>query len=303
MANGEGEIGLPAAVAALQGGASALTAVERGIGVVEADPSIHSVGRGGIPNLLGEVECDAAIMNGRTLQVGVVGALQGYLNAISVARQVMERLPHAVLAGDGARRFAAEIGARKADMVTEEARAFHRQWLEKHLSDERLAAWPEGPLAEYAWITAKSVMAKGTTIYLALDEQGRMAGGTSTSGWAGKYPGRLGDSPIIGAGLYVDERYGACGCTHTGEMTIRLSTAHAVVQSMKHGATVEEACRDAAQEIVDLKEGFLGPVAIHAIDAKGNAHAVSTRDLGEKIKYCVWFEGTSQPECRRTPAL
>jgi len=215
----------------------------------------------------------------------------------------MEHLPHAVIVGDGAQRFAKEIGATPADMVTDEARSSHKRWLQKNVSKKRLSCWPEGPLAEYAWMTSKSVAAKGTTVYLAVDKQGQMAGGTSTSGWAGKYPGRLGDSSIIGAGVYVDQRYGACACTHTGEMTIRMNTAHSVVHSMKRGAAIDEACRDAAQELLDLKKGFLGPVAIHAIDPRGEFFAVSTKDLGEKIGYCIWSEGMAEPDRGRTMAM
>ena len=123
-------------------------------------------------------------------------------------------------------------------------------------------------------------MAKGTTVLLCINKQGQLAGGTSTSGWAHKYPGRLGDSPVIGAGLYVDQRYGACACTHTGEMTIRAGTARAVVAAMRFGLSVEEACHEAMADMARLREGFLGSVVIHALSPQGETCVLSTHDFG-----------------------
>ena len=219
LTNDEGQIGLGAAIAALARGHTGLDAIEAGIRVVEADPAVRSVGRGGAPNILGQMECDASIMDGATLRAGAVGALQGYLHAISVARQVMEQLPHVMLVGDGAARFAREIGAAEAEMLTPQAHQDYYAWLRQHLPPEVRENLAAAPLAPYTWPEAAAQnIARGTTTWLAIDAQGNLAGGVSTSGWAYKYPGRLGDSPIIGAGLYVDNRYGGCACTHTGEM-------------------------------------------------------------------------------------
>ena len=213
LMNGEGRVGMDAAVLALEAGKSALDVVEAGIRPVEADPAVRTVGFGGYPNLAGVVECDAAIMDGVTRECGSVGALSGYLHAIQVARQVMERLPHVMLVGDGAARFAAEVGATEAEMLSEESEVWHRQRQSARLAN---ALNGREALAAFCWPKDGLHTARGTTVLLCRDKEGRLAGGTSTSGWAHKYPGRLGDSPIIGAGLYVDQRYGACACTHTG---------------------------------------------------------------------------------------
>ena len=296
LVNREGRSGVEAARTALLRHSTALDAVERGIRDVEADPEIHSVGLGGAPNLQGEIECDAAIMDGETLQAGAVGALKGYLHAISAARKVMERLPHNFLVGEGAARFCREIGAEEAVMLTNEAAAAHKRWIEKHVPPDLLPDWPETPLAEFSWAATAGHAHRGTTIFLAIDEQGNIAGGSSTSGWARKYPGRLGDTPIIGAGLYVDNRYGACACTHTGEMAIRAATAHSVVQFLRNGDSIEDACRRAALDLAYLKGGCLGPVVIHAINNLGIPCVVTTEELPDDIAYYHWTLGASDFE-------
>jgi L-asparaginase len=297
LTNCEGGAGMSAARATLEQGGSALAAVEQGIRVVEADVSIRSVGRGGAPNLLGEMECDAAIMDGRTLLAGSVGALKDYLHAISVARAVMERLPHVMLVAEGAARFAREIGAEVADLLTAEARRDHEQWLSTHVAPDVLRRWPDVPLAPYAWESGKDYASGGTVVFLVRDRQGDNAAGTSTSGWARCYPGRLGDSPIIGAGLYADRRFGACGCTHVGEMTIRAATSRSVVQYMKTGSSVLEACQEAIRDLADLQGGELGPVVIHALDFYGNPCVLATHELGKLSSYWHWQEDMAEPVC------
>lgn len=305
LANGEGRVGIPAAIEALAEG-SALDSVEAGIRVVESDPRVRSVGVGGAPNILGEMECDAAIMCGATLRTGAVGALKRYVNAISVARQVMERTPHVMIVGEGAARFAREIGAERGRLLTGEARADYDKWLRRHVSASVRARLPRADLAplirrpgaERRGSRTKRVAAAfthGTVDFLVRTASGSMAGGISTSGWSYKYPGRLSDSCVIGAGLYVDDRYGAVACTHTGEMIIRAGVARAVVAYMKKGASVEEACREAFDDLRSLNGGCLGPVIVHALDRRGQAFALTTgRDGG--IPYWLWTDGMSKPE-------
>jgi beta-aspartyl-peptidase (threonine type) len=300
LANCVGGVGFQAAVRTLLQGGNALAAVEAGICVVEADPGIHSVGLGGRPNLLGQVECDAAIMDGRTLQAGSVGALRGYRHAITVARGVMERLPHVLLVGQGAERFALEIGAEAANMVTSGSLHEHQRWLQTHISAATEPGWPDVPLASHAWTSAQSLRLRGTTCFLAIDEHGDIAGGASSSGWAGKYPGRVGDSGIIGAGLYVDNGSGGCGCTHSGEMTIRAGTGKSVVLYLKTRVSVREACVKAAADLRRLETGYLGPVIIHAVDRHGSPCVLSTEDLGDDMWYYYWQEGMAARE--RAPA-
>jgi L-asparaginase len=302
LANGEGQVGVAPAIEKLRGGDSALDAIEHGIRAVESDTRIRTVGKGGDPNLLGEVECDAAIMDGKDLRAGAVGALQGYLHAISVARCVMEQLPHVLVVGAGAARFAQESGAQAERLLTDTIRADHEHWLAEHVPARQLDRWPHGPLLPHVWKSAREHAAKGTTVFLARDGAGNLAGGASTSGWSHKYPGRLGDSAIIGAGLYVDNRYGACGCTHTGEMAIRAATARSVVLYMKRGASVSQACHEALDDLRGLHGGHLGPLVMHAIDSDGVPYVLSTHDLGERIVYCHWTEEMPRMDCAR-PAV
>jgi L-asparaginase len=297
LTNSVGGVGMPAALAALRAGRPALDVVEAGIRPVEQDPTVNSVGRGGWPNLLGEVELDACIMDGRTLETGAVGAVRGFLHPISIARQVMETLPHVFLVGEGAARFAAECGAETGENLTAESRAEWEKWLQEHIPREVRARWPDVPLVEWARLAADPETAGGTTVFLVKDAAGEIAAGVSTSGWAFKYPGRLGDSPVIGAGCYADNRYGAAACTGMGEFTIRAGTARAIVLYMKLGATVQEAVHEAIADLRSLKRRYRGGVTIHAIDRDGQPYVTSVRHEGE-IKYWLWAVGMEMPEER-----
>jgi len=299
LANCEGGVGMKAAREVLERGGSAMDAVEAGIRVVEADVSIDSVGRGGAPDLLGVVSCDAAVMDGATGRAGAVGNLRGFLHAISVARQVMERLPHVLLVSEGAGRFAREIGAERAEMLTEEARARYERWMAERVPAEVRAKLSSADLVQLAWESSREMTAGGTVVFLGLDGNGDIAAGTSTSGWAQRHPGRLGDSSIVGAGLYADNRYGACGCTHVGEMTIRACTARSVVQYMKVGASVREACLEAVRDLRALKGGYLGPVVIHAIDRQGEPCVVSTGPVVKGLDYFHWDGSAGDIRMRR----
>jgi L-asparaginase / beta-aspartyl-peptidase len=303
LTNCEAAYGVDAAVKALLETGSGLDAIEQGIRPVEADVRVDSVGRGGSPNLLGEMECDAAMMDGTTLMAGSVGALKDYLHAISVARAVMTRLPHVMLVGEGAHRFAAEMGAEKAEMLTDEARQRHGRWLREHVPPGVLAKWPDVPLAPFAWESGKEYGAGGTVVYLVRDAKGNISAGTSTSGWAQSYPGRLGDSPIIGAGLYADSHYGAAACTHTGEMTVRCSTAHSVVLYMRKGASVQEACHEAMDDLLALQGGQIGAVVVHGMDFYGNICVLTSHDVGEKASYYHWRDDTGAIEHRQAEVV
>jgi len=296
LTNSEGSVGIRTAIDTLAKKGCALDAVEAGIRVVELDPKVRSVGFGGAPNVLGEVECDAAIMCGASLRTGAVGALKNYFHAISVARHVMERTLHVMLVGEGAEIFAGEIGEKKGNLLSREAKEDYECWLKDHISAEDLSKWPDTQLAQLIPSSTNSSTIHGTTVFLVRANDGNLAGGVSTSGWAYKYPGRVGDSAIIGAGLYVDNRYGAVACTHTGEMTIRAGTSRSIIAYIKKGATLEEACHEALEDLGALKGGHLGPVVIHAIDTTGRPYVVSSGL--ENIHYWVWKEGMEQPECR-----
>lgn len=301
LANSEGGAGMPVAQEALESNRPALDVVELGIKPVELDPRVRSVGVGGWPNLLGQMELDASIMDGDTLRVGAVGALRGFLHPISVARRVMTELPHVFLVGEGAARFAAEQGAEKGEILTDLAREEWETWLQKNIPPEVWAKWPNVPLAEWARLTADPETAHGTTTFLVQDGAGNIAAGVSTCGWAWKYPGRLGDSPVIGAGSYADNRYGAAACTGTGELAIRAGTARSIVLYMKLGMSVEEACHEAMDDLRALEQDYKGALTIHAIDARGKPYVVAI-GRERKSRYWLWMEGMDAPQ-ERTAAV
>ncbi|MEN8171900.1 MAG: N(4)-(beta-N-acetylglucosaminyl)-L-asparaginase [Chloroflexota bacterium] len=277
VSSDNGMVGIEEAVRVLKTGGTAIDAVEAGIRLVEANPDDHTVGYSGYPNLLGEVELDASIMNGRTLESGAVGAVKNYLHPISIARKVMENLPHVLLVGDGAARFAAEMGFHQQDLLTDEAHAIWSKRLQKdmpadtfnHLQEQR-------ELREWVRLATDPERAKGTVNFIAQDAHGDIACGVSTSGWAWKYPGRLGDSPIIGAGNYADNRYGAAACTGMGEMAMRGATAHSIVFYMKMGYSLKEAGKQAMEDLNDLGGQFLSAMRIITLDKDGNHAAFSS---------------------------
>ncbi len=288
-------VGMKEAMDVLRSGGSVCDAVETGVRAVESDPQEHSVGYSGYPNLLGQVELDAAIMDGRTLTTGAVGALQGYEHPISVARRVMEKLPHVFLVGEGAARFAREMGFEPRELLTEEVirevweRRMGRPMTPEALQEvsARTDLWKDIPyLISPEWST-------GTTNLIAQDDRGNLCVGTSTSGWQMRYPGRLGDSPVIGAGLYADSRYGAAACTGTGEMAIRACTAHSVICYLREGAGAEEAGRRAMLDLNHLGGRYISRMNIVVLDGAGHHAAFSSRP-GEIYLYMT--DSMSEPE-------
>ena len=297
VTNNEGWPGVSRTVQALAAGDRAIDAVEAGIRLVEADERVRTVGRGGWPNILGEVELDAAIMDGDTRRSGAVGALQGFAHPISIARAVLERLPHELLAGGGAARFARDIGAREADNLIDDSAAAWRLWVDENVPAEERSRWPDVALDAHCRRAVDPERGRDTTVFLALDANGSIASGVSTSGWAWKHPGRLGDSPVIGAGSYADSRYGAAACTGAGEMAIRCSTARSIVLCMKMGMDVEEAVNEAARDLASLEGGLVSRVTVHAIDAAGNCSVVAVNST-EPLHYWLWRGGDGTPSRR-----
>ncbi len=294
VASTNGRVGIQAAVDILKSGGSAIDAVEAGTRLVEANPDDHSVGYNGWPNILGELELDASIMDGRSLMSGAVGAMKGYPYAISVARKMMDTLPHVLLVGEGAARFAAEMGCESwEEMLTDTVRQVWQRGVHKAIGNDdvsqiaqrtdlhKLVQMATDP--EYTW---------GTVNFMAQDGNGDICCGVSTSGWSWKYPGRLGDSPIIGAGNYADNRYGAAACTGMGEMAIRASTAHSLVFYMKTGLDVAEAGKQAMEDLNDLDGRFLSTMNLIAMDTEGN-HVGYTNVPGRTYIY----QTADMPEC------
>lgn len=290
VASANGAIGIPVAREILEAGGSALDAVEAATKVVEDDPSDHTVGTGGFPNLIGVVELDASIVDGTTRRAGAVGALAGYRHPISVARAVMERLPHVLIVGEGAARFASEIGAETAELLTPEAEAVWRDGLEGRTPEDLVGATM---LHRLTHLVADPERAAGTVDVLARDQAGRLASAVSTSGWAWKYPGRLGDTPVIGAGNYADDRFGAAACTGWGELAIRAGTARQVIAALEAGRRVGDAARTAIEDLFHMDSGGAPPLMHLIALAADGTHAGATTKPG--ATYAYWTEGMAEP--------
>ncbi len=258
--------GLPANEKAwdvLAKGGRALDAVEQGVRVVEADPGITSVGYGGRPDREGHVTLDACIMD-ETGNAGSVAFLQDIMHPISVARGVMEDTPHVMLVGEGALQFARERGLPQEDLLTEKSRADWQEWLKTAQYDP----WspPKDP--------TEGQTNHDTISMLAMDRSGNLSGSCTTSGLAYKMHGRVGDSPIIGASLFVDNEVGAACATGVGEEVMKTLGSFLIVELMRQGASPQEACEEGIRRILtrhenldDVQVGYL------AIDKTGRVGA------------------------------
>ena len=223
----------------LTAGGSALDAAETGVRVTEADPRVRTVGLGGRPDRDGVVTLDAALMD-HTGRCGSVAALEGFVHPISIARRVMEVTPHVMLVGTGAREFALAEGFSATELLLPEVREEYETWLR------------DNP----GYRPPINVENHDTIGLLTLDQQGQLAAACTTSGAAYKYHGRVGDSPLIGAGLYVDGEVGAATATGWGEAVIRACGSFLVVELMRQGYTPEEACRLAVERVIDKNPDY-----------------------------------------------
>ncbi|MCK9398369.1 MAG: N(4)-(beta-N-acetylglucosaminyl)-L-asparaginase [Bacteroidales bacterium] len=239
----------------MSAGGRALDAVEEGIRVIEADADNMSVGIGGLPDREGIVTLDACIMD-ENGQAGSVTFLSEIVHPISIARLVMEKTPHVMLSGDGALQFALENGFERHNLLTDKARK----------------AWEEWKVQSH-YQPVINIENHDTVGLLAMDQNGNISGGCSTSGLAFKMHGRVGDSPIIGAGLYVDNEVGAAVATGLGELVMRALSSFLVVELMRNGATPQEACQEAIQRIAkknpDFKDYQVGLLALNKSGQSG----------------------------------
>jgi N4-(beta-N-acetylglucosaminyl)-L-asparaginase len=242
----------------LQKGGRALDAVEHGVRIPEADPDIQTIGYGGLPDRDGRVTLDAAIMDDQ-YNCGSVMCLEYIMHPISVARLVMEKTPHIILVADGALQFALANGFKKENLLTPKSKHDYEEWLKtSHYQPEvnvenRLGGRKAGTAAGRSG--GHDPMPGGpqnhdTIGMLALDARGNLSGACTTSGLAYKMHGRVGDSPVIGAGLYVDNEVGAATATGVGEEVIRICGSHLIVELMRQGASPEAACKEAVERIV-----------------------------------------------------
>ena len=244
----------------LKAGKPALDAIEAAGNVTEDDTSVNSVGNGGLPNAEGEVELDAAIMDGATHAAGSVAGLARTNHPISVARRIMERTSHVMLVGSKAQDFARQEGFPDAELLSETSRAQWEAWKQTrtgadvaHFDVTTSAVAPsdsdpvETVLSEPTVLTPDN---HDTVGLCALDSEGNLAVGCTTSGMAWKLPGRVGDSPIIGSGLYVDNAIGACSGTGHGDEMMKACLSYRVVMSMERGLSPEEACIEALRYLL-----------------------------------------------------
>lgn len=271
IASGNGVRACAKGMDVLKAGGDTLDAVIAGVNINELDPDDTSVGYGGLPNEEGVVELDASVMHGPTRRGGAVASLRGIKTPSKVAKLVMTETDHMMLAGEGALRFAKAHGFKEEELLTERSRMAWLAWKRSmrdrngHTNWESITDAPpknSGPRAELkrlfpdasdeliAWaFQVADRPTTGTINCLALNEKGEMSGTTTTSGMAWKIPGRVGDSPIIGAGLWVDQDVGAAGSTGRGEENLRVAGAHTCVENMRRGMSAKEAALDALKRV------------------------------------------------------
>jgi len=248
----------------LMSGGSSLDAVEKGINTVEKDPEVTSVGYGGIPNAEGYTELDAAIMSGPEHKAGAVAGLREIATPISVARKVMEKTNSILLVGEGAFEFALRNGFKRVNLLTKRAR---QKWLK----------WKRGKAAK------KMDESHDTIGLLILDSKRNLYAGCSTSGLAMKMPGRVGDSPIIGAGLYMDNEIGAAVSTGFGEQTMMFCGSFLVVENMRRGMSPQKSCEEVLRRMLSKgKEKWVGFIALN----KEGEYAASS--LKKEFPYAIY---------------
>lgn len=245
----------------------AIDAVEQGVMVAEADPEVNSVGYGGIPDSEGNVTTDACIMD-HLGNCGAVAFLRNIKHTISVARKVMEESPHILLVGDGALKFALKKGFKEENMITEKAKVKWAEWKKKQEHDEMFI----------------DLHNHDTIGMIALDSKNNLSGSCTTSGLACKQYGRVGDSPIIGAGLYVDNKYGAACATGKGEAVMEMSGSFLIVELMRQGKSPQKACELAVERIIEKHKNPPFQVGFLAINKDGEYGAYAVR---ENFQYAV----------------
>ena len=270
--------GIPAneaSIEVLKKNGSALDAVEAGVRVTEADAENQSVGLGGRPDSEGNVTLDACIMDSDG-NAGAVGFLQNIKHPISVARKVMEETDHVMLAGKGALKFALSKGFKRENLLTEASR---RGWLEWQKNNRIKDSW--GPNDDHDTITS-----------LAQDNDGNLSGACTTSGLAYKLHGRVGDSPIIGAGMYVDNEVGAAGATGVGELVMKTCGSFLVVELMRQGYSAMEACNEAVDRIV-RQEGGKTKLQVGYI-ALGKDGSIGYSSIQKGFQYALYKDGVNK---------
>ncbi len=296
------EIGLPAAMEVLREGGGALDAVEAAVRRCEDNRADHYVGTGGLPNARGDVELDASLMIGSTRAFGAVAAVKGFPNPISIARAVLERLPqHCLLVGEGAELFAEENGFERAELLTPESRRMFRDALgpsSASVEGERTRATTGDENYRRSAVEIVDRLAPhdgpwGKINVIALDRSGQMCVGVSTSGYPWKYPGRVGDSALPGAGNYCDVRFGGAACTGRGEMSMRVVGARGIVADLARAVDPSQACRAMLADAATLEDSFAAELRALALTPDGR-HGGAAGQPGSF--YAVMYPSSTEPE-------
>ncbi len=283
----------------LKSGGDTLDAAVAAVTVVEDDPNDDSVGYGGLPNEEGEVELDACVMHGPTRRAGSVASVRHIKNVSRLAKTVMERTNHVMIVGDGARRFAVAEGFEEMNLLTEHSRKIWLAWKAKTSFNWRPGTdspeWKDHVATIFDHDPEKIAYAlrvisnppTGTINCLAVNAKGEVSGTTTTSGLAWKIPGRVGDSPIIGAGLYVDGDVGGAGSTGKGEENIKISGGHTIVEMMRKGMKPTDACMEAISRVVRNYNSDKTKLATF------NIHFYAVNKDGEYGSTTLWKKSTA----------
>lgn len=262
------------------GGGDLLDALEKGVNVVEDDPAVHSVGYNGLPNEDGVVQLDASIMDGRNHRAGAVAAIERIKNPISVARKVMEKTEHVLIVGAGANAFAKKLGFKEQELLSPEVRA---EW-EKAKKTNKDSFWRADR--------------HDTVCCIGIDAKGNIASAVSTSGLPNKLGGRVGDSPIIGAGNYCDNEIGAACATGIGELAIRNAASFAIVERMRAGVAPTQACQEIMERMIkhspEVKTDPKAQLAFIAVNKAGEVGAAALRTQAKLFRYAL-VRGTKTP--------
>ena len=261
----------------LAGGGSPMDAVEAAINQVELRPDVFDVGYGGSPNEIGETTLDAMIMWGPTHEVGAVGCLKRVKKAISVARKVLERTQHTLLVGDDATRFAVRMGFAETSLTNLESQRHWEEWAAK---GQKSDAWDPEPIA-----VPRAVAGHDTVGTIAIDSTGRICVGCSTNGRTFKLPGRVGDSPITGAGAYCDNDVGAAIATGNGDVMMRFLPTYQAVELMRSGMAPDRAAREALRRI--SAKGYRFDGGLIALRRDGSHGAARAGWETTKLSYAV----------------
>ncbi len=281
-----GEVAIRAAWESRSGGSNLLDSLTDGLAAAELDPDLIAIGLGSVPNEDGELELDASVMDGRTLDCGAVCAVRGIVPVIKVAQRVMETTSHVMIAGDQARRFAIAEGFEPRNLITADAVRRYDEWI-------------ADPERHSNYVHHKDDKPGDTVTMLGLEPDRHLCAACSTSGMPFKLPGRVGDSPIIGAGIYADDEAGAAGATGYGEELWKACASFRTVEAMRRGGTPQEACEDTVRTMIRRQPKSLDmPCVVFALSPEGEVGAAIS-----KGEFDLWICRDGVIECQHFTGL